>query len=604
MAKNLPSVTTRLAPDLQQFVQRVREALDGGGPDGVVTARQLIVAGIASATSAGGFLTPVATVQAPTPPANLSASGALANIIVSWDSPTYTGHAYTEIWAHTADALGAALLVGMTSGNNFAHNLGQAATRYYWVRNVNRNGLASAYNSTAGLQAATGTDPALLLSLLTDQIAASHLTSALSTRIDLVDGASGVSGSVDARILTETNNRTTADTAIASSVTTLSSTVGGNTSAIQTTSSSVDGLKSQYTVKIDNNGHVSGFGLASNSRNNPLIQSEFLVAANRFAIVDATKPWWDVLDIGGLSNNSGYVEISQAHYNAYTFAGGDFLIIEGHNDASGSNGKFQVDGKGYNAAHGYHILIRRTGTNAGNYRPVGVSSSSSVECRALLSTAVTVPFAVQASATTVNGEAVPAGTYIADAFIKNGTITNAKIGDAAIDNAKIANLDAVKITAGTLNADRIGANSIVADKINTNGLSIRDTSGNIILAAGSPLAVGNVSGLGAFATLAQVTSSNASTYIANGAIQTAQIANAAIDNAKIGNVIQSANYSSGSAGWKIDKTGQMEMNNATFRGTLNVASSASSSTSRLEITGTTIKVFEGSTLRVKIGNLA
>ena len=35
-----------------------------------------------------------------------------------------------------------------------------------------------------------------------------------------------------------------------------------------------------------------------------------------------------------------------------------------------------------------------------------------------------------------------------------------------------------------------------------------------------------------------------------------------------------------------------------------IASSSSSSTSRLEMTNSTIKVFEGSTLRVKIGNLA
>jgi len=46
------------------------------------------------------------------------------------------------------------------------------------------------------------------------------------------------------------------------------------------------------------------------------------------------------------------------------------------------------------------------------------------------------------------------------------------------------------------------------------------------------------------------------------------IAQGSIDNAKIGNIIQSANYVAGSAGWKIDKTGQMEMNNATFRGSI------------------------------------
>jgi hypothetical protein len=60
------------------------------------------------------------------------------------------------------------------------------------------------------------------------------------------------------------------------------------------------------------------------------------------------------------------------------------------------------------------------------------------------------PFVIQASATTVNGVAVPAGVYMDAAYIKTGTITNAKIGSAAIDDAKIANLSAAKITAGSI----------------------------------------------------------------------------------------------------------------------------------------------------------
>ena len=505
MANNLPSVTTPLPQDLQQFVQRVREALDGGGTDAVVTARQLIAAGIASGTSTGGFASVNPAIQSPHPPTNLSASGALANIIVSWNAPTYTGHAYTEIWAHTSDAIGSSQLVGMTAGNSFAHSLGEAATRYYWARNVNQNGLASAYNNTAGLQAATGTSPSLLLSLLTNQITDIQLYSDLSTRINLIDGASGVSGSVNARILTETNNRTTADTAIASSVTTLSSTVGTNTTAIVTETNnrttadtaiassvttlsstvgtnttaistnlgSVNGLKAQYTVKIDSNGYVSGFGLASTVIG-ATPTSEFIVRSDKFGIASPSGP--------------------------------------------------------------------------------GISPAE--------------PFLVRTTAASIGGETVPVGVYMNAAFIQNGTISNAKIGDAAIDSAKIAN--ATIVAADIANATITNAQIASATIVNAN--------------------IANATITGA--------------KIANATIGTAQIANAAIDNAKIGNVIQSANYSSGSAGWKIDKTGQMEMNNATFRGTLNVASSASSSTSRLEITGTTIKVFEGSTLRVKIGNLA
>jgi hypothetical protein len=61
-----------------------------------------------------------------------------------------------------------------------------------------------------------------------------------------------------------------------------------------------------------------------------------------------------------------------------------------------------------------------------------------------------LPFVVQATPTTVNGVAVPAGVYANDLFVKNGTITNAKIANLAVDDAKIANLSVSKLDAGSL----------------------------------------------------------------------------------------------------------------------------------------------------------
>jgi hypothetical protein len=179
----------------------------------------------------------------------------------------------------------------------------------------------------------------------------------------------------------------------------------------------------------------------------------------------------------------------------------------------------------------------------------------------------TLPFVVNSSPQTINGVAVPAGVYMDAAFIKNGTITNAKIGNATIDDAKIANLSAGKITAGDISVDnyiqstgfitgsqgwKIGGNGVAefaaasirgqltASQINSNGLSIRDTSGNIILNAGTGVFSGttsasNVSGLGGFAFISSITSANISTYIAGAAIGTAYIANAAITEALITN---------------------------------------------------------------------
>ena len=193
----LPSVTSAIPRDLQQFVQRVREALDGSGPDSVVTARQLIASGIASAGSGGGIVSPTpGVIDTPRAPRNVSAAGALATIIVSWDSANYSGHAYAEIWAASrTDAqaaatppenpvIGQAQLVGMTAGNNFSHNIGAGAERWYWVRFVNQNGVAVPYNLTDGTFGQTSQDPEYMLEVLTDAVTSSQLATTLLANIN------------------------------------------------------------------------------------------------------------------------------------------------------------------------------------------------------------------------------------------------------------------------------------------------------------------------------------------------------------------------------------------------------------------------------------
>lgn len=198
-----------------------------------------------------------------------------------------------------------------------------------------------------------------------------------------------------AAITAEQTARADADTALTSSINTLTSTVSGHATSIQTNTSSVNGLEGKYTVKIDNNGALAGFGLASTANSAGNITSEFIVNADRFAIM-------------------------------------------------------------------------RGGSNT---------------------TAATVPFAVQSTNTTINGESVPAGIYIADGYIKNGSIVKAKIGDAAIDNAKISSLSANKITFGVMNGDRIDTNTLNGNRIETDSLdvagkAIQDSIGRIAGIAG------------------------------------------------------------------------------------------------------------------------
>lgn len=98
-------------------------------------------------------------------------------------------------------------------------------------------------------------------------------------------------------------------------------------------------------------------------------------------------------------------------------------------------------------------------------------------------------------------------------------------------------VDGNLLVSGTIGATKMATNLLQSDNVLTRGLTVRDGSGNIILSSGQALS---------------------STYILD----------AAITSAKIANTIQSSNFSAGSAGWQINKTGGAEFNQITVRGTI------------------------------------
>ena len=70
--------------------------------------------------------------------------------------------------------------------------------------------------------------------------------------------------------------------------TTVESKANGNTSAVQTHARSINGLEAQYTVKVDVNGKVAGYGLATTPRNGTP-ESKFIVNADRFGVGSTGK---------------------------------------------------------------------------------------------------------------------------------------------------------------------------------------------------------------------------------------------------------------------------------------------------------------------------
>lgn len=81
--------------------------------------------------------------------------------------------------------------------------------------------------------------------------------------------------------------KTGADSAISSGITNFTTTVGSETLTLQQHHSSINGIEGKYSIKIDDNGSVAGFGLISTANDgvpSTGTGSAFIVAADRFAI--------------------------------------------------------------------------------------------------------------------------------------------------------------------------------------------------------------------------------------------------------------------------------------------------------------------------------
>lgn len=382
----------------------VREGNIGDPLDQVATLRDLVALNVATTEPTdeeegvgGGIINPVlpppidgynpeTDYTTPPAPTGLRVSGGFTNVYLEWDGAPYRNHAFTEIWRATVDNLGDAVRIGTTAANVYADPAQPNTTYYYWIRFVSRANVVGPYNLTSGTSATTALDVGAAISAISDEIVNSQLFADLGTRItDVTNGIREV--------------REISQTAV-SQTQTLTSQVGANTTSIQTQSRVTDGLNAQYTVKIDNNGYVSGFGLAS-SPVNGVPRSTFQVRADAFAIAPASTPSWS---------------------SATTYARNAVVSFS----VGGVTRQYQS----------------RSDNNRGN-SPTNTTFWTDITAR--------LPFVVLTAATTIGGVTYPAGTYINTAFIADATITNAKIQSLVADKITTGSLTAaIGITTGRI----------------------------------------------------------------------------------------------------------------------------------------------------------
>jgi len=280
----------------------------------------------------------------PPPATQLFGTAVFDTVLLTWNVVGFPNPSFWEIYRAFVDDVAQAQRIGTSTSQNFTDKTGgEAKTYYYWVKTVSAAGVRSAWNSSKGTAVTTGVPVAVVLKALENQILESSLNRVLAERLNDAEAGSGLANARitaeaktraqqilaeavarGAAITQEANTRQTADQSLSQQITTVTAAVNSNAAAIQTeTTARIAGdstvaeqvttlasqvqnagyattvavqqnfyakasgqsLEGQYTVKIDLNGHVSGFGLASSAVNDTPT-SAFIVRADKFAIVE------------------------------------------------------------------------------------------------------------------------------------------------------------------------------------------------------------------------------------------------------------------------------------------------------------------------------
>lgn len=500
--RDLPQVPDSVDPAIRRPLARVIEEVQrllefrGDPLDAALTTRKAIARGMLDSvgraltgnvtyvntfptTSGGGGTTPDLT--PPPTVTGLTVVAGFTQVIVQFDAPVYTqghGNLQTNIYASRKDTtdptmptFGDAVLVFSAPGAlNVVSIPSELNTRWHvWakyktvdgVESVTAAGGVNGYN-VAGAFPTTGQDITQLLDVLTGNIREGQLYAALAEPIrsiirraddaaeDALRGALGTHQATKravAGLLTEAAQRGTSiaqtqvliaegDSQLAAQISLLQATVNNPATGVDATAAALDVVET-----LVNNGTTGVTALAS--------RTSTLEARVTTPSTNPGNPAYNVTAAGLATEQSVRASLDGSVQALYT--------VRTELSSAGNRviGGFGLSGTA-TATEGPRIDF---GVRADRFYVAAPGDGSAPGIPDSL------PFIIQATPTTINGVAVPAGTYIRDAFILNGSITNAKIGNAAIDDAKVANLSAAKITFGVMSGDRIDVNTLQANRL-------------------------------------------------------------------------------------------------------------------------------------------
>ena len=520
----------------------------------------------------------------------LTATAVYGGIQLAWTYPTINPHAvaHTLLYRGISVNPSEALLHRTVTGDSYLDitNPEEAVTFFYWIKIVSVYGTVGPLIGPASVVALstmlqlmellTGRiDDGLLATSLRSDIASIatlaqeidlEIQNRIASNVALGNALAAVqtqSGELTTYILNETTQRTTADDAQVSAINAVAVGQGSNAAAI--VNEATVRLAADNALATDISTLVSRLAVAGDVGSAIIINQQ---TASQ-ALDDANTALGTALN-----KNKSFYQVAEPDPLIVTLAAGDLWV-----DVDNGNTLYRWDGFAW--------------INIEDSRLVSIAESLTLLQASVddpltgLGTKASIEQVATAQANAISASATASEAYTATAISENNLVTNAAIQTETDARVYQDSLLATQITTveGNLGDDIAQVQTTLQTNINT-------VDGEVTNIGALYTAKVNVNGLiGGFGIynngltvqmgfdvdsfwVGRTGPDQVKPFIISGGIvymANAMIANGSIDNAKIGNIIQSADYVAGSAGWKINKTGQMEMNNATFRGALSAA---------------------------------
>lgn len=257
---NLPAVPTGLGKPVRDFLISLKETVEtmqgkrrNSRMNTVVTFADLANMGLKVSQKVGtdadyDFTRFLRSDNPPNPPRSLVVDQQIFAHRLTWTNPSDKDLSHVEIWcAVGSDSLSDAERIGIVTKPvvEFTHSgLNTRTSHYYWIRSFNWAGKYSTWEPKQGgylVPASLDVARAESLHVLQDSITESQLYTNLNTRLNNIES---------------------------------------NKAQIEVNETDISGVKAQYFIKTDVNGHIAGFGVANDGAT-----SEAVFLVDKFAVV-------------------------------------------------------------------------------------------------------------------------------------------------------------------------------------------------------------------------------------------------------------------------------------------------------------------------------